>query len=619
MTSSPIDATLIDARSACLQCQMKHAQCSMLNERALPFARVFLLILALLLAVPHSQAQSSDAISSLISVLRETNDPELQHDILQGISDALKGKRSAPMPEGWSAIEQQLEQSKDAQVRFLAQSLGLTFGSQRALAALQKVVRDPSADSATRRAALDSLLTTRDPQLPKLLESLLDDPVLRGQAIRGFARFDDPAAADHILVLYTGLNATEKRDAINTLASRANYAKPLLLAVADNRVPRRDLTAEIVRQLRNLKVAEIDRDLTKVWGSFREASADKKKEIEHFKAIYYAGGSTPGDAVRGRAVFTRTCQQCHTLFDVGGKVGPDITGSNRGDVNYLLENVVDPNAIIPNDYRTSTITTKDDRVLTGIVKKEDPNALTIAMPNETLVLPRTDIESVKLSEISMMPEGLLAQLTDQEIRDLIYYLGRPGQVPLLATPETVAYFFNGKDLAGWDGNEQLWKVDNGEIVGSSKTGLSRNEFLKSQMLFSDFRLVCKVKLVPNKENSGIQFRSEPLPDGEVRGMQADVGAGWWGKLYEEQGRGLLWDKPGEQFVNRDGWNTYEVLAIGNKVRTAINGHLCVDLDDSKGATQGVIAFQLHAGGPLEVRFKDFEIEVNPKPELKTAK
>src|SRR4029079_18568959 len=277
----------------------------------------------------------------------------------------------------------------------------------------------------------------------------------------------------------------------------------------------------------------------------------------------------------------------------------------------------DPNAVIPNDYRTSTITTKDDRVLTGIVKKEDSNSLTVATANEMLVLQRPDIESVHLSEISMMPEGLLAQLTDQEIRDLIYYLGRPGQVPLLATPETVAYFFNGKDLAGWDGNEQLWKVENGEIVGSSKTGLSRNEFLKSQMVFSNFRLICKVKLTPNKENSGIQFRSEPLPDGEVRGCQADVGAGWWGKLYEEQGRGLLWDKSGEQYVHLDGWNTYEVLAVGSKMRTAINGHLCVDLDDPKAARQGIIAFQLHAGGPLEVCYKDFEVEVNPKPELKT--
>jgi putative heme-binding domain-containing protein len=566
-----------------------------------------------------AHAQNSGALASLISVLNDSQDPQFQLDVLRGISDALKGKRDVPMPNGWAAVEEKLGHSNDEQVRLLAQSLGLTFGSEKALQAIKAVVRNPNGDPSARRAGLDSLLNTRDPELPGLLQNLLSDAGLRAQAIRGLARFDAPGAAEAILKEYPQLNGSEKRDAMNTLASRANYARPLLAAVADSRVPRRDLTAEIVRQLRNLKVDEIDQEVQKVWGSFREASADKKTEIDKYKAIYRAGGSTPGDAVRGRAVFARTCQQCHTLFDLGGKVGPDITGSNRGDLQYVLENVVDPNAVIPNDYRASTVTTKDDRVITGIVKKEDANSVTIGTPTETLVLPRSDVESIRVSEISMMPEGLLAPLTDQEIRDLIYYLGRPGQVPLLATPETVAYFFNGKDLAGWDGNEQLWKVENGEIVGSSKTGLSRNEFLKSQMVFSDFRLICKVKLAPNKENSGIQFRSEALPDGEMRGCQADVGAGWWGKLYEEQGRGLLWDKPGEQYVNRDGWNTYEVLAIGDKMRTAINGHLCVDLEDSKAARQGVIGFQLHAGGPLEVRFKDLEIEVNPKPDLKTAK
>jgi hypothetical protein len=229
-----------------------------------------------------------------------------------------------------------------------------------------------------------------------------------------------------------------------------------------------------------------------------------------------------------------------------------------------------------------------------------------------------DIDSAHRSEISMMPEGLLAQLKVQEVRDLIYYLSRPGQVPLLATPETVAYFFNGKDLGGWEGNEDLWRVENGELIGRSEKGLKHNEFLKSQMIFSDFRLVCKVKLTPNRENSGIQFRSEPWPNGEVKGYQADVGAGWWGKLYEEEGRALLWDKPGDQYVKPEEWNTYEILAVGHKIRTAINGKPCVNLDDPNGATEGIIALQLHSGGPVEARFKDFDVEVNPNSKLKTA-
>ena len=84
--------------------------------------------------------------------------------------------------------------------------------------------------------------------------------------------------------------------------------------------------------------------------------------------------------------------------------------------------------------------------------------------------------------------------------------------------------------------------------------------------------------MPNKENSGIQFRSEPLPDGEMSGPQADIGAGWWGKLYEENGRGLLAKEGGEKFVKPDEWNDYVVEAVGGTVKIWINGNLCTDYD-----------------------------------------
>jgi hypothetical protein len=104
----------------------------------------------------------------------------------------------------------------------------------------------------------------------------------------------------------------------------------------------------------------------------------------------------------------------------------------------------------------------------------------------------------------------------------------------------------------------------------------------------------------------------------MKGPQADVGVGWWGKLYEENGRALLWDKSGDACVKPDDWNTYEVGAVGSKIRTAINGILCVDLDDPRISRQGVIGLQMHAGGPMEVRFKDFQMQLNPRFELLTA-
>jgi hypothetical protein len=209
-----------------------------------------------------------------------------------------------------------------------------------------------------------------------------------------------------------------------------------------------------------------------------------------------------------------------------------------------------------------------------------------------------------------MPDDQLKPMSDLEVRSLFAYLQSPRQVPLLATADNARDFFNGKDLTAWVGDPKLWRVEQGEIVGKT-TGLRKNSFLKSEMAAADFRLTLKVKLTPNKENSGVQFRSEALPDGEMKGPQADVGVGWWGKLYEESGRGLLWARSGEKHVRPDDWNTYEVEAVGPRVRTWINGQLCVDLEDAKLSRRGIFGLQLHAGGPMEVRFKDLRLEVLP--------
>ena len=289
-------------------------------------------------------------------------------------------------------------------------------------------------------------------------------------------------------------------------------------------------------------------------------------------------------------------------------MGPELTGSNRANLDYLLSNVVDPSAVLAREYTPRIIATQGGRVITGLVKEETPQAVTVVTANETIVLPKDEIEEMKPSDKSMMPDDLLKPLSEDDVRALAAYLASPRQVALLATADTVASFFNGKTLDGWLGNPDLWSVENGEIVGRS-SGLKRNEFLISQMLVGDFSLSFEVKLTPDSENSGVQFRSQPLPGGEVKGYQADIGKGWWGKLYEEHGRALLWDKPGDAHVRPGDWNSYRIEARGSRIRTFINDQPCVDLDDPEGARRGIIALQLHSGGKLEVRFRNFQLQL----------
>lgn len=247
----------------------------------------------------------------------------------------------------------------------------------------------------------------------------------------GRGAYADPKTPGAILAIYASLSPAEKRDALLTLASRAAFARPLLTAIADGRIPARDVSADIARQIRGLNDAGLAQQLEKAWGSSRESSADKLALLAKYKPLVLAK-DPPTDAGRGRAVFTRTCAQCHMLFGEGGTIGPDITGSNRADLDYLLQNVIDPNAEIPNQYRTAMIEMSDGRVIAGIANQQDPKVVAVAAGNETLTVPRTEIKKITVSEFSMMPEGLLTPLSDQEVRDLLTYLRSPAQVPLPA-------------------------------------------------------------------------------------------------------------------------------------------------------------------------------------------
>ncbi|HZT28488.1 MAG TPA: DUF1080 domain-containing protein [Bryobacteraceae bacterium] len=172
--------------------------------------------------------------------------------------------------------------------------------------------------------------------------------------------------------------------------------------------------------------------------------------------------------------------------------------------------------------------------------------------------------------------------------------------------------FNGKNLDGWDGDPRLWSVHDGMIVGSTEgVKLTHNSFLITKQTYRNFILRAQMKL--RNHNSGIQFRSEALPEWVCRGYQADAAENnYWGCLYEEKGtRGILvnsWKDKGEKVVHLKDWNDYEILCDGDHIRLTLNGTVTADLHDSKWP-EGVIALQLHAGPPMQVYFRNIEIKV----------
>ncbi|MEO2015052.1 MAG: PVC-type heme-binding CxxCH protein [Fuerstiella sp.] len=554
---------------------------------------------------------SSDTDSSLhvlVKGLGEAKQASLQLTFLKAIRTALRGQRQVQTPADWAGVSSTLLQSESRDVRLQATALGVTFGDSTALKMMRSLVADHSSAEAARLVALQSLLDANDQGLVPTLQTLLKaDAPLREAAIRGLAQYDNRSSAAVILAGYSGFTQIQKRMALGTLCSRSHSGVSLLKAIEAKQVPGTDLTADLVRQLQFLKNDEVNSLLANVWGTVRETAADKLAMITGYKELVASESHPQADAELGRAVFAKTCMKCHVLYGAGNKIGPDLTGSNRSNIDYLLSNIVDPSAVMAKEYRATIVATENGRVVSGLIRAEDNRSVTIQTSDAVVIVPKNEIEERVESDKSMMPDDQLKPFTEHQIRSLIAYLRGKQQTPLFATKDNALTIFNGKDLSGWSSRDGLWSVENGELVGRTD-GLRRNEWIVSDLSVGDFHLTLEVKLVDNAGNSGIQFRSH-AKDGEVSGYQADVGQGWWGKLYEEHGRALLWEKSGEEHVKLGDWNTYEVIAERNHIRTFINGQPCVDMEDPDGAVRGIIAFQLHSGGRTEVRFRNIRLEV----------
>ena len=370
-----------------------------------------------------------DSLAPLVAILADQDDPQFHLDILKGISEALKGRRSVKMPEGWPKVAEKLARSPSADVRNLVQSLSTQFGDTASMEAAMKSAADTTADPDTRRKALASLVETKPKDLPAFLHTLIGDAAVGGAALRALAAYDDSKTPAIILARYKNLPANDKLDALNTLAAREPYAIELLKALETNAIPRADVTAATARALAELKNERIDQWLAKNWGAVRSTAEDKLKDMATIRQAVASAKPGEADPSRGRAVYSKTCQQCHTLFGEGGKVGPDLTGSGRADLEYILTNVVDPSALVGKDYQMWIVRTKDKQVINGLIPREDEQSITIVTENDSINLPRSEIARMKQSDISMMPEGLMQGLPRQELIDLIAYLRHPSQVP----------------------------------------------------------------------------------------------------------------------------------------------------------------------------------------------
>jgi putative membrane-bound dehydrogenase-like protein len=368
-------------------------------------------------------------LGQCVSQLKAEWPDEVKVAVLRAIRESLAGHRSVTPPEQWKACYDILVASRASDVREAAIELALLFGDERAIVALAFQATHHK-DPASRIRAIELLAPLKRSEFGDMLRKLLSDPAVRGAAVRGLAAYADAETPAAILKHYAEFTAAEKADAVQTLSSRPTFAAALLDAIAKGAVPRGDVTAFHARQIQALNDKVVSVKLATVWGTVKPASQTRAAQTAKLKALLTPDTLKAANPANGRGLFAKSCAACHKLFGEGGDVGPELTGSQRANLDYVLENVLDPNAVVPGEYRMTAFYLTDGRVVTGLVRRETPQAVTVRTANEEIVIPKGDIELRKATPNSVMPEGLLDQLKDDEVRDLVAYLASPRQVPL---------------------------------------------------------------------------------------------------------------------------------------------------------------------------------------------
>jgi putative heme-binding domain-containing protein len=305
--------------------------------------------------------------------------------------------------------------------------LAATWKDPAAIDAVRKVFLAAEGQSPERRLqSLDALVAAGDPQLidavsRTLADTKLNPPALRGAVLAALGRLEDAKVADVVLAHYQKLEPDLQPKAIELLTQRTAWSKSLLQAIGRNQIPAGALNANQVAKLLESRDEELRKLVVAKWGSVRTQRDPQREQVIAEMRSFIRG--TPGDPHKGQIVFNKVCGQCHKIYGQGQEVGPDITANGRASFEQLLSNVFDPSLVIGASYQARTVITSDGRVLTGLLAEDSDQRVVLKVQGGKLeTIARDDVEEMKVSNLSLMPEGLEKQLQPQELADLFDFL-----------------------------------------------------------------------------------------------------------------------------------------------------------------------------------------------------
>ena len=355
--------------------------------------------------------------------------PEPVERLLSGMEKGLEGRKlsrtPAPLAEPLAKIWAAAQPAPGLVLIRLAARLGIPS----AIEAAAGKARDARAAGSDRIASIELLgQLGRTEDVPVLIEILGHDPspAIQLAAVAALGSFQQASIAPALLERYRSAPATVRARILGLLCSRRQWAGALVDAIERRQIVAKDLSAAQVQLVAQLSDSALLSRLEAVWGRIpRVGSPEKKQRIAEIRGLLPEGDK--GSASRGKPIFKENCAVCHKLFDEGESIGPDLTGAERGDLDFLMSSLVDPSAFVRKEYQAQTIALRDGRVLTGLVIEENDRSLTLVDSNrQKTIIARDAVEDAKPSEVSLMPEGLLDKLPEPQIRDLFRYIQSQG-------------------------------------------------------------------------------------------------------------------------------------------------------------------------------------------------
>ena len=353
---------------------------------------------------------------------------------LDGLIEGQRGKAVVPDKAVGDSLTTLLRRTNPG-IASRAMRLGALWGDATSIETLITRINRPGVSAPDRLEAIRASRTARSASASAALLTLIagsEADSLKVEAIRALGEIGDDETPGRLLTAWTGFSPTTRRATSELLSARPAWAVRFLAAVKAGDIKRGDVPPTVVRNLAGHRDPSVQAVANEVFGRVQATSAEKLKLIAEKRKVVANG---PIDLEAGHEVAKRTCFVCHKLYGEGAEVGPDLTGVGRSSLDALLHNVIHPNEIIGKGYENVEIETKDGRTLSGRLIENSASRVRLLMagPQEEIIA-KSDVVQLRVSENSVMPEGL-EQMPEADFRNLIWYILAPPQDGKPLTPE----------------------------------------------------------------------------------------------------------------------------------------------------------------------------------------